>query len=253
MTDSIVLATDDGFVLLTDDGFSIEIGEAPNYFQRLMVRVLPPWLTRARGRRLVTSMAKLLDDIADRGYRAVALRFPSTENESALSYLGSDRRIPRGPGESAGSYASRLVPWLDAHRLRGGPYALLKQLHAYHSESPRRIDLVYASGTRFVMEPDGTITRDSITWREDSDPARWAQVWVIHHLEEDPGPLSAMEEAQYLQVVRDWDSGHILPIEVALIWPDANQLWDYPEWEITWDELDALAIPWDEIEAIKIN
>src|SRR5690606_25002877 len=134
MTDSIVLATDDGFALLTDDGFAIEIGEEEesNYFQRLVIRVLPPWLTRTRGRRLVTSMARLLDDIADRSYRAVALRFPNAETESALSYLGSDRRIPRGPGESAGSYASRLVPWLDAHRLRGGPYALLMQLHAYH-------------------------------------------------------------------------------------------------------------------------
>lgn len=248
MTDSIVLATDDGFALLTDDGFTIGIGEESNYFQRLAIRVLPPWLTRTRGRRLVTSMARLLDDIADRSYRAVALRFPIAENEGALASIGRDRRITRGPGESAGSYASRLVPWLDAHRLRGGPYALLRQLHAYHSESPRRIDLVYASGTRFVMQADGSITRDSITWREDSDPARWAQVWVIHHLDADPGALTDLERAQYLQIPRDWDAAHILPITVGLAWDGVSTIWDYP-WSITWDELDAMNLTWDEFES----
>lgn len=251
MTDPIVLAAEDDAILLTDDGFALGIGETEarsDYFERMVMRIVPPWLMRRNGRRYLQSIAALFDRLSDKTEASLEIRFPSADREDALPLIGRDRLISRGPLESAESYASRLEGWLEAHRTRGGPYALLGQLHAYHVGDRHQIDLVYANGARYILHPDGTITHDVITWREDSDPARWAQAWIVHHLDGDPGALTDLQRAQYLQIPREWSAAHILPITVGLAWDGASTIWDYP-WSITWDELDAMEITWDALEA----
>lgn len=247
-----VLATEDERPILTEDGREIALYETEpdsDYFQRMILRVVPPWLTRENGRRLLQGIAELYDRISDRNEESLTARFPDPSRPDALSRIGTDRRITRGPLESAESYATRLLGWREAHRTRGGPYALLGQLRAYYVGAEHRIDLVYASGSRYTLWPDGAITRDSIVWREDSDPAQWAQAWIVHHLDADPGALTPEEREQYLSIPRDWNAAHVLPIAVGLAWGGWSTIWDLPPASLTWDELDALTITWDALEA----
>lgn len=220
-----------------------------DYFQRFVLRVVPPWLLRARAARFLQSCAAMLDELADRTTRSAFLRFPSTIQEDALPSIGRDRKIQRGPGESAAAYVARLRVWLDAHRNRGGAYALCGQLHAFHGGA-HAIDVVSVVGVRHVVDTAGEVTRESgVSWLREpgADFARWARVWVVHRLDADPGELSDLQRAQYLAVPTTWNAAHSI-MTVALAWDGFCTVWDYA-WTATWDELEALGLTWDELEA----
>lgn len=138
-------------------------------YTEIVKRVTPPWLQRKVAGRLMLTLAEQADDMVTRAVQGVALRFPGalggTIDPSSLAYTGRERRIRRGPGEDAVTYARRLRTWWDAHQTRGGPYALLGQLYAFFLDWLNvRMDVVYYSGTRRWMDVAGVITRDSITW-----------------------------------------------------------------------------------------
>ncbi len=137
-------------------------------YTTLVRRVTPPWLQRTVGGRLMQVLAGQADELVDKTIDAVLLRLPgaqATIDPGALALTGRERRIRRGPGEDAATYARRLRGWWDAHRTRGGPYALLGQLYAFFLDWLNvRMDVVYYSGTRRWIDEAGTITRDSIAW-----------------------------------------------------------------------------------------
>lgn len=145
-------------------------------FGSRILQVLPPWLQRTTGGRVMGALGDVLDVHTQRAFEALTLRFPRSTETTALPYLGRDRRIRRGPAEPASSYARRLLTWWADHKQRGGPHALLRQIHAYLLDyAPGQIDLVYQSGTRFPCdETTSEITRSDITWGGDghfaSDP-----------------------------------------------------------------------------------
>lgn len=201
------------------------------YEQWILTKV-PPWLRRATGGVVLSSIGEVMDSMIDRLGLAVQLRFPGTD-ESSLAVVGRERRIVRGPSESALAYAARVRQWRPAHRHRGSVYALLEQWHAYNADAPRRIDVVYNSGTRYVMESDGTITRDILPdWTGDGT-GRWARAWCFLYEDADPGPLTAAQEAAYTAIPRLWNAAHMLPLTVVILWPGVG-LWDYPPG--IWDE-----------------
>lgn len=144
----------------------------PLFGSRILESV-PPWLRRTHGARVLGAIGDVVDAQVQRAFEVVMLRFPRGIETTALPYIGRDRRIRRGPAEPASSYARRMLTWWDDHRQRGGPHALLRQLHAYLLDyAPGQIDLVYQSGTRFIAdETTGEITRSDITWGGDGDLA----------------------------------------------------------------------------------
>lgn len=137
-------------------------------------RIMPRWLQRGRAEALTYAIAVHLDLLIDMASDAVKRRFPGYNGDyDSLALIGQERRIRRGPNEANAIYAARLEVWLDAHRTRGGPYALLDQLGAYYAAAPFAIDLVYRVGTRFLRDALGSITRDAITWNPDNTTATW--------------------------------------------------------------------------------
>ena len=139
-------------------------------FRAALKRIAPPWLQRSVGGRFMTGLGSELDTELDRNVEGVKLRFPDAvlEHASALAKLGRERRIRRGPGEDAETYARRLAGWWDDHRARGGPYALLRQLYEFFLAWLNvRMDVVAYSGLRHWIDSAGVITRDSITWEAD--------------------------------------------------------------------------------------
>lgn len=205
-------------------------------YERTVKQVVPPWLRRRVGGSILSGIGAVMDAITSRAGDAVRLRFPGVD-EDALPIIGQERRIVRGPMESSYAYSQRLPGWIDAHRRRGSVYAMLEQWHGYNADSPRRIDIVYQSGTRYVLAADGTITRDtSPGWVPDASPL-WARAWAFVYEGSDPGTPSAVDAAALTVIPRLWTAAHMRPITVVILWPGV-ELWDYPPG--IWDEPGAL-------------
>lgn len=227
-------------------------GERITYVTRVR-EASPPWLLRSVGGRVMTAIAEVIDTLVDRASDGVSHRFPGLVDNSALTMIGRERRIRRGPGEAVATYARRLRPWWDRHRVRGGPYALLGQLHDFFlAWLPGRKDVVYHSGTRRWIDEAGEITRDSITWEADGTP-QWAQVWVFFYLDDDLielegdvlattwgeilttldgeplgttytialSALTALEAEVFKCIPREWSAAHVMRTHVVLLPGDA--------------------------------
>lgn len=211
-------------------------------FADVLPRIAPPWLQRSIGGRFLGSIGVVMDAMVDRGRDGVALRFPlDTTDPDALALVGRERRIRRGPDEDATSYARRLRPWWDAHRARGGPYELLRQLRAYLlAVASIQCDVVAHSGTRHSISTTGVITRDSIVWGADGT-ALWAQVWVFLHL----GAISPPGDLEVVRAIpRDWSAGHVKRLSIVLL-TTTKRLWGYPSpCPVTWAQWGASGALW---------
>lgn len=231
----------------------------PALYTKQLIDRLPPWLTRLVGEKLVRSFGELIDSTAVRVIHAVRQRFPNDIDSSSLARIGRERRIRRGPGESASTYATRLRIWWEMHRIRGGPYALLWNLHHYfYAWLPGRKDVVYHSGTRRWIDEDGVITRDAIAWEADGSD-EWAQFWVFFYVPDlislpgdflttldgeiittlsgdpititasiVPGEMTPADEDVFTAIPREWSAAHVKRIYVVLLW-DERRLWSYPQ------------------------
>lgn len=230
-------------------------------FKTGLINVAPPWLRKLLGKKLLEAIGEQIDVLDDYAVQGVKLRFPvDAPDPSALGMLGRERRIRRGPGEAAITYARRLRRWLDDHKGRGGPYALLNQLDAFfESWLNVRMDVVYASGTRRWIDAavPGVITRDSITWNADGS-GKWARFWVFYYVPTSipgvgdtiitqagdtiitqagdtlitdgtisPSELSEDEREIFRCIPREWSAGHIDRVTAVLLWGDAR-LVGYP-------------------------
>lgn len=150
-------------------------------FFRGLFRLLPSWLREGEGALVDYSLGLMADYAAEVHRLSAYVRFPEYAPPDALAHIGRDRKIVRGIGETDEAYAARLVEWLDKHRVRGNPYALLEQLRAYMNQDVR-VRTVDARGNWYTIDTDGTRTADLATgtWQWDAmDPARWSRFWVI--------------------------------------------------------------------------
>lgn len=245
-------------------------------FEAALVRISPPWLRRNVGAKLLGAFGARIDDLVDRMVDGVKLRFPGHDptaiDPSALVLLGRERRILRGPNEPDATYAARLQTWWDAHRTRGGPYALMTQLyHFWRATLTPQIDLVYHSGQRYVLSAAGAITRDAITWNADGT-AFWSQFWLFFDLPatldfplvDDTGQpivddlgnqiiatistgdadgVSAFVD-ELAAVPREWSAAHVFRITIVLLY-GVGRLWDYPVPVPTWTAWAATST-WDQ-------
>ena len=241
-------------------------------FSAALVRAMPPWLQRVVGAPVMRGLADPLDVLVERSVAAVKARFPNATDEATLARIGRERRIRQGLGESAATYAARILPWLDAHRTRGGAYALLHQLDAYFQDWLNvRMDVVDYQGNRHWIDAaavvaDSVITRDTITWGGDAT-GKWARFWLFFYLPADtiPSPisgaylvtddgtfrvtdtgaslvtdgeltasaLSSDEIEMFTCIAREWSAAHVDQILVVLLW-GYRRLWGYPLPAPTW-------------------
>lgn len=213
-------------------------------FRDTLRKISPPWLQRGNAEKILYAIGVQLDALGDALVAGVKLRFPGLYSNESLFLLGRERRIRRGRTETDAVYASRLIRWLDDHRMRGGPYALLAQLHAHYAPAAFPIDLVYRSGRRYRMDADGNVVRDMISWNPDANTAKWARWWLFYHLP-DALPagrvwgsgtyssarvwgsgLSPQEVSDFRLVPREWGNAHSFGRIVLL--PPGARLWGYP-------------------------
>lgn len=233
-------------------------------FKGIFRRMGPPWLSRAVGGAIREAIGEVIDDVVDKTALGVRYRFPHADRGDALGYIGRERRMLRGPAEDDETFAARLLEWWDVHRIRGGPYALLRQLQAYLAGwLDIRIDCVANSGTHHWIATDGTITRGTISgWTGDGEhPTKWARIFLIFHvgaselefvlLNEDGEPvltesgenilvtvsiyaLSDEDRRLFCTVAKEWSAAHIDRIYIRLL-PADGILWGYPP-DLQWGD-----------------
>lgn len=226
-------------------------------FEKAITRISPPWLRRTVGGALLEAIGESIDTQVSRTVEGLQKRFPKADSVSALGLIGRERRILRGPGEDASTFASRVIIWWDSHRTRGGAYALLAQLHAYFLASNNvPITLIYNGGKKFEMDTAGAITRGvQVGWTGDGQyPLKWARYFLIFQLtgstfavpfitedgeiltdeegetllaEIDITALTASDIDEICAVPREWNAAHVDKIYITLMSPGAF-VWGFP-------------------------
>lgn len=226
------------------------MSEPTRTFRDRIRMVSPLWLQRGWAEKLLYAIGLQLDAFADALVAGVKLRFPNLYSAESLPLIGRERRISRGLVESDAVYGERLTRWLDDHRLRGGPYAMLAQLHAYYLPNTFPIVLIYRSGQRYTMAPDGTVVRDTIAFHPDGVPERWARWWLI--MEVSVGvytpPLSDQDRADIALIPTEWNAAHCTG--TVIVFPGDGELWDYPLGHV-WDEPGTWNTP-DTVSVIEV-
>jgi len=203
-------------------------------YLKVFKAILPPWLLRTEGTKLIGGIADVIDDHRNRLVAGVKLRFPGLYTLEGIDRIGQERRLRRGPSESSEVFADRLKRWWVDHRTRGNAYALLNQMLAYFVGTlTPPYDVVSYRGLRHVMDTNEDITRDSISWGTD-ETGYWSRVWVFLYFASAP-PVSDIDV--YSSIVKDWLPAHI-DGRLVIIHPN-TRLWDYPQpvpdWSDDWD------------------
>lgn len=159
-------------------------------FRLLRGGQVPHWLASGEGAAVGYTADVLKDAFAERARLGHLARFPQngptgevTAPEDALAAMGRDRRVVRGIGESAVSFARRLLRWLDDRKRAGSPFALMQKLSEYvgpaTGASFRTVD---QRGNWFSRSSDGTESYllGQANWDWDGEPAtKWSRFWVI--------------------------------------------------------------------------
>lgn len=202
-------------------------------------QVSPPWLATGNNEKLLYAWALHLDIFSDMLAQGIGQRMPGLIDFQSLKTLGRERRIPRGTNETDEAYASRLRGWLDAHRHRGGPYALLEQLFLHYSPVAFPIDLIYRNGRRFRMAADGTVTMDTVAaWNPTGvPPEQWATVTLIYYTSIFGASPSADTIADIKAIPEAWSAAHILG---TIILTNGGEFFDATDPSETFDGGDAL-------------
>ena len=150
-------------------------------FRQLFESLLPDWLSTGEGGLSQYALGTMMDLYAERTRLGVLVRFPASAPTDALAAISRDRKFLRGIGESDAGFATRVLPWLDEHRVRGNPWALMRQLRGY-ANAAIRVRTVDAKGNWFTIEANGSTSAliAQANWDWDGAPAaQWSRFWVI--------------------------------------------------------------------------
>lgn len=104
-------------------------------FEFGILELAPPWLRGYYGERLLRTIGRSLDGLTVDLKEGIKARFPETAPDDALGYIGTDRKIRRGPYATAADYRPTLVRSFPAHQRQGNAFELLYQLAGYFTGS----------------------------------------------------------------------------------------------------------------------
>jgi hypothetical protein len=153
--------------------------------------LLPAWLSEGEGEAAWYSIGWLIDARLHDYYWSLLSRMPSFAPLDAFPFFERDRKIRRSipfrrdPTSQAArqGYIGRLLGWLDAARVRGGAFALLKQVRAYMGGDGIRVRMVDASGNWHTIDRDGSqsysLNTGNWQWDQVPNPPHWARFWII--------------------------------------------------------------------------
>jgi hypothetical protein len=168
-------------------------------FRDQLLNICPKWLKSTYIGAVMYAIGIHLDAFADELIEGIQKRWPVDSSEDAAQQFELDRQIDRGIDEPWETYQVRLRRWRIDHRGRGGPYALLNQLHAYWAGAFNISLHYYGTNTSFfAMATNGAITRSTAT-----DTSRTCGYWSLTY--DWPTPLPA----PYTWGTGKWGDGRV--------------------------------------------
>jgi hypothetical protein len=99
-------------------------------YKDYITELAPPWLRQVKGETYLRGLADPFDAIAQRHKDGVKQRFPDFASPGALTEIGGERGLPRGPSETDSAYATRLKKAWDVWPYAGTPLGMLTALLA---------------------------------------------------------------------------------------------------------------------------
>lgn len=158
-----------------------------------LIRFLGPrWITRdyvtrhgqttETNSRVLYALGLVLGARLERVKKGIKARFPGGgAPEDALSEIGRDLKVVRGPDESRASYEVRLQRAIDDWRVAGTAWSILEQVRGYCSPHEVVCKLVNNHGVVYTLEADGSRSRErDATWDWDGLGVDGrARFWVI--------------------------------------------------------------------------
>jgi hypothetical protein len=155
-------------------------------FREAIKRFLPMrWAQGPKAQRFLHAIGLHVDAVAEQATEGMRARFPQYAPSDALAYIGKDRSIVRGPGETDEEYAARLLRWIDDQRIAGSANSVMQQVRGYLrsitslTQSPPRMRLVNSTGTFQTLNSDGTFETYHGTWDWDGNSALPVRAWLI--------------------------------------------------------------------------
>ena len=140
-----------------------------------MFELAPRWLRNTNAYSVLYSIALMADAIGDALFAANKIRFPNFYSAESLPMIGNERRMVRGPNESAESFAARLCQWWDVAKQSGDFITIARQLAAYFLPAQAVIQIVNNRGFRYTLGTDGSWTIDHIQWDWDGNMFKWSR------------------------------------------------------------------------------
>jgi hypothetical protein len=157
-------------------------------FRGLLRFMAPKWLagdvlpdgTETESRTLY-SIFVVMDALSERLRLGMLAQYPDgNEPADALTEIGRDRRIIRGPAEPAASFEARCRTARTDWKRAGNAWAMLSQIQGFFSPAGVKVAAVTNSGKWYELAADGTKTTTAGTaWDWDGDTASWARFWII--------------------------------------------------------------------------
>lgn len=200
-------------------------------YREYAVDLAPPWLLQPQGQAYLRALGDTRDDITQRLKEGVKARFIDTAAPDALSAIGADRELERGPSDSDTTYAARLKGAWDVWQWAGTPTGVLNALWdaGYPNVvlvTPRRThtldgsrQLVAATlATPRVFPPGAGFWNTFLVWF----PTPFVSSWVISGV-----PASGSAEADGVRrLVNRWKPAHA--IVVGYIATVSGHFWGQP-------------------------
>ena len=155
-------------------------------FADYIIENSPPWLRKEGGTAegIQYSEGLALDGIGDWAADGVKAAMPGYGPSDALSYIGRDMQIDRGPNETDAHYEARLQRAVDSHRVKGSGAELLRQLLSWFSPATTApIRIVSNSAVWHEINTTTEVVTKTIVgtnWNWDGyTSSRWWRGWVV--------------------------------------------------------------------------
>lgn len=101
---------------------------ATKTYRQYALDAAPPWLLNQDGEAFLRAIGDVRDGLVQQLKAGVKARFPGEAAPDALTEIGADRQLPRGPADTDATYAARLQGAWDAWSWAGTPTGVLNAL-----------------------------------------------------------------------------------------------------------------------------
>lgn len=201
-------------------------------------KLAPPWLRGPGAKPVLEELGGEKDVQVDRARQSVLANFPDQGPVDALSYVGADRILPQGVGESTAAYRERLrTAWdaPDGWSFAGSHGSLLFALARAGFPTGLAAGAVVVQRTkRYSYLNTGVVTfgtHSGWTWN-DQGPAIWNQFGIVFGSDVS-GLTDGSASAQQLNaLVRTWKPGKARFMGTRIML--AGPWWDWPL-GVQWD------------------